>query len=76
MSVCKKAVGIQRPSFQEMNEVGARALASVLLPSRRHPWSAPKHPIKKSSNANGIDLVKKLRLICKEEFHIHGQLWT
>ncbi|KAH7280563.1 hypothetical protein KP509_36G002900 [Ceratopteris richardii] len=33
MSTCKKALGIQRPSFDDMNTVGARALASVLVPA-------------------------------------------
>ena len=53
MSTCKKAVNIQRPSFQDMNEVGARALASVLLPSYLCPWSALTNPKKNSSIAKG-----------------------
>ena len=53
ISTCKKAVNIQRPSFQDMNEVGARALASVLLPSYLCPWSVSRNPKKNSSIAKG-----------------------
>ncbi|MEW5301945.1 MAG: hypothetical protein WDW36_004769 [Sanguina aurantia] len=39
--VCTKMHNVKRPSFQDMNGVAARALASVLLPSTHRPATLP-----------------------------------
>lgn len=36
-SICKKTLDIQRPSFDDLNEVAASALASILLPASWRP---------------------------------------
>lgn len=43
-SICKSLLGIQRPSFDNMNEVAAQALTCILLPSHWRPThqSSPK----------------------------------
>ncbi|KAI5076209.1 hypothetical protein GOP47_0008274 [Adiantum capillus-veneris] len=51
MSTCKKVLGIQRPSFDDMNEVGARALASVLLPAYHHSRPTLAGPMQNSRKA-------------------------
>lgn len=63
MSTCRKVLGIQRPSFDDMNEVGARALASVLLPAYHHAWSRSRDP--KQGLGKAICKTKSIDDLCR-----------
>ncbi|KAH8967425.1 hypothetical protein BDL97_03G077500 [Sphagnum fallax] len=49
-SICKKLLGIQRPSFDHMNEVAAESLVSVLLPAFWRPVEATLSPQKENTH--------------------------
>ncbi|MCO5561962.1 hypothetical protein L7F22_015588 [Adiantum nelumboides] len=78
MSTCKKVLGIQRPSFDDMNDVGARALASLLLPAYDHsrPTLVPPIQISKNAVCNSRSTDSQLKLVSCTRFRPLSELLT
>lgn len=57
-SICRKTLGILRPSFDDMNEVVAHSLASIFLPAAWrsvHPCEQNEHPRKTARDRGAHD---------------------
>ena len=54
-SICKKTLGIPRPSFDDMNDVVAHSLASIFLPASWRSVDPCEHPRKTARDRGAHD---------------------